>query len=88
MTIIKPTTKTTETHSKYNVKVTSFLAFVYKHFIKRIKQQEIGIQIMLIFFITGKAHIKPMVTSPITSLLIVFATSITYFQSLLTWLKH
>lgn len=77
MTIIKPTTQTTETHSKYNNKITLFVAFIYKHFIKRIKQQEIGTQIMLIFFLTGKTNIKPMVTSPITSLLIIVATSIT-----------
>lgn len=68
MTIIKPTTKITETHSKYNVKITLFLAFIYKkHFIKKINQQEIGTQTMLIFFRTGKTNIKPMVTSPITS---------------------
>lgn len=86
MTIIKPTTKTTETHSKYNNKITLFVAFIYKHFIKRIKQQEICTQIMLIFFRTGKTNIKPMVTSPITSHLIIVASSITYFQSLWTWL--
>lgn len=57
MTIIKPTTKTTETHSKCNVKITSFLAFVYNHFIKRIKQQEIGTQTMLIFFRTSTTKI-------------------------------
>lgn len=87
MTTIKPTTKTTKIHSKYeNVKITLLLAFIYKHFIEIIKQQEICTQIMLIFFRTGKANIKPMVTSPVTSLIIIVATSITYFQSLLTWL--